>query len=62
MAGARLSFVTVIPKACQGSTDPCTNTTLVTSKSNAPYMILVLSTTSSRKEALYLEPKISTHC
>ena len=34
----------VIPKTCQGSIDPCTNTTFVVFKSNPPYRIFVLFT------------------
>ena len=33
----------VMPKACQGSNEPCTKTTLVTCMPLPPYMVLVLS-------------------
>lgn len=42
MAGICRSGDFVIPKTCQGSVDPCTNTTFVTFKSNPPYKIFVL--------------------
>ena len=52
----------IIPKACQGSKDPWTNTTLVTSIFLAPYMMLLLLTPFSSKFKSNLRPKISWHC
>lgn len=62
IAGAKLSLVFVIPRTCQGSTDPWTKTTLVTSISRPPYSTFVLSTALSRNFSVYLSSKMSAHC
>ena len=61
MAGAAEDTSSVMPRACQGSSDPCTKTTLVTATSRPPYSAIVRSTPRCRRPEVNLGPNTSEH-
>lgn len=55
MAGACGLEDCTIPNTCQGSIEPCTNTTFVTCRFNAPYKTFVRMAADSNKFISYLQ-------